>query len=292
MKLNDYYSIKNLYDEEYKMMKLQLIKNNSFSWKEKIIELSKKKPKCVNCKRNVGTIFSRKLDDNFNIILKAECGDKNKPCPLKIEIVIDGFIDYIPDTLNEYYQQINTLKNNIIIYKNNIVFGYINSNLQEMNKITKDLEHSIVYYNLLKNKLIDILDNPLENDELNTLHNQLYQLIDRNATLLNEYKKTNDNTFLKEIVETYIHTLTPLLLQIRNLKYKYITVDFNNNDQTFHFIGKKYNIPDLEHSDNENYIQIKSFVTGNTTTVKKTKKIKPVANNKTKKNNIVLDDDI
>ena len=292
MKLNDYYSIKNLYDEEYKMMKLQLIKNNSFSWKEKRIELSKKKPKCVNCKRNVGTIFSRKIDDNFNIILKAVCGDKDKPCPLHIEIQLDGYIDFIPDTLNDYYNQINTLKKSIILYKNNIVFGYIHSNLQDMNKITKDLEHSIVYYNLLKNKLIDIQDNPQENEELDSLHTQLYQLIDRNANLLNEYKKTNDNAFLKEIVETYIHTLTPLLLQIRNLKYKYITVDLNNNDQTFHFIGNKYNITHLEHSDNENYIQIKSFVTGNTTTVKKTKKIKPVANNKTKKNNIVLDDDI
>ena len=63
---NEYYKLKNKYENDYNKDKQKLIKNKTMSWKEKRNEFKQLKPKCINCKRPVGTIFSIKKSDNPN----------------------------------------------------------------------------------------------------------------------------------------------------------------------------------------------------------------------------------
>lgn len=291
-KLFEYYSIKRLYEEEYQLIKLNLIKNNNLSWKEKRIELTKKLVKCVNCKRNVGTIFSKTLnnegDDRF-LELRAKCGDRKDPCPLNIEIDIDRLTHFIPDTIHEMSIELNKLKNDIIKYKNNVIFGYINVNNEEIYKLKTDLKWTNDYLNFITNKMNNIDRNFEKEEKLNELYKQFYTQINSIKEWMKEYELNNDNKYILDSVEIYINGIEPLLKEIRNIKYKHMNVEIIDNK--FHLIQKKYDEDDLEEK-LDNYINVKSFIVGMGKNVKKndTKKVnrtkKNDENKKTRKNKI------
>ena len=62
--LNNYYQFKTLYETSYNKEKRDIINNKKLSWNEKRSEFQKLKKKCINCKRPVGTIFSRNFNDD------------------------------------------------------------------------------------------------------------------------------------------------------------------------------------------------------------------------------------
>jgi hypothetical protein len=73
-----------LYNEKDKN---KIIKDPTKSWKEKRIEFRRLKPKCITCKRPVGTRFTRTHDSKeMATILKAVCGSLSDPCDLHIEL--------------------------------------------------------------------------------------------------------------------------------------------------------------------------------------------------------------
>ena len=59
--VNEYYKLKNKYETEINNNKRRIINNKSLSNKEKRSEFQKLKPKCVNCHRPGGTIFSTRF---------------------------------------------------------------------------------------------------------------------------------------------------------------------------------------------------------------------------------------
>ena len=87
--INNFYKEKSKYESLLDKDKKSIIKNKGLSWKEKRVEYNKLKPKCVNCKRPVGSIFSV-THDNSNMqeirILRATCGDRVNPCNFNINI--------------------------------------------------------------------------------------------------------------------------------------------------------------------------------------------------------------
>ena len=87
--LNEYYKLKNKYESDFNKDKQKIIKNKGLSWKEKKSEFKQLKPKCINCKRPVGTIFSVKhlgKENDDSRELKAICGSLTEPCNLNITI--------------------------------------------------------------------------------------------------------------------------------------------------------------------------------------------------------------
>ena len=78
--LHEYYRLKQEYEIKWKKIKRR-IKNMNISKKEKRAQLKKKKVRCIQCKQPGGTLFTNK-----DGILKAICGNKEKPCKLHIEI--------------------------------------------------------------------------------------------------------------------------------------------------------------------------------------------------------------
>jgi poly(3-hydroxyalkanoate) synthetase len=57
IKMNEYYKLKNNYENTLNDLKKKIINNNQLSKKEKRQEFLTLKPKCINCKRHRGTII-------------------------------------------------------------------------------------------------------------------------------------------------------------------------------------------------------------------------------------------
>jgi hypothetical protein len=74
--LNNYYEFKTLYENSYNKEKRDIINNKKLSWNEKRSKFQKLKPKCINCKRPVGTLFSRKFTSDNSREFKTLSGDK------------------------------------------------------------------------------------------------------------------------------------------------------------------------------------------------------------------------
>jgi hypothetical protein len=101
------------------------------------IKKRKPRPKCVNCERPVGTIFTI-TDKQY----AAVCGDKSSPCNLDI-LIIKGHSVFYKNFIETGNMHIATEKQKIIQNKLNILFGYITDN--EGLKIMEDI---INEYNL------------------------------------------------------------------------------------------------------------------------------------------------
>ncbi len=94
--LNEYYKLKNKYELENMKNKKKIMNNTTLSNKEKRQEYVKLKPKCINCKRPGGTLFSVKsfpLDNEKETKeaykeFRAQCGILADPCNLNITIQI------------------------------------------------------------------------------------------------------------------------------------------------------------------------------------------------------------
>ena len=103
--------------------------NTKLSNREKRSEFLKLKPKCINCKRPGGTRFVTSFFDETDKEesyrqYKATCGIIADPCKLNITVQI-GKTDSLPNLLNTIQEEINDIKNNIIDYKNKLLFGFL-----------------------------------------------------------------------------------------------------------------------------------------------------------------------
>ena len=123
---NDYYKLKNMYENQIYKLKHSIIVNKSLSLKEKKQEFKELKPKCINCKRPVGTIFTNKMNNEKSFReLKAMCGSISEPCNLKIIIQVTETINIL-DNISDLELELQKHKNNIIDNKNKLLFGYLN----------------------------------------------------------------------------------------------------------------------------------------------------------------------
>jgi hypothetical protein len=291
--INEFYKLKDNYEKTYHDKYINpIIKSKDKSYKEKRVEFSKlPKPACINCKRNVGTIFLKKFNpddyiNNFNI----KCGDIKEPCPLNINI---NYAERQTFERNINIQQnaLNTIKKEIIIEKNNTIFGYINENyaLDIFNKLTEKLKDvsELAGYAIEKNILKN--NNPAKNELLGKKEDELNNIyLTHFKQLLLEYNTTNKDEILLDALKYYINEIIPMLKEIQTLKYDVNTIEYNSDKGIYNLIQKKNSLENLEL-----YIEdddkINSFIKGTKekekgkgktvkikeTKIKKTRKLKP-----------------
>jgi hypothetical protein len=89
--LNEYFKLKNKYETQIMANKKKIINKNFLSKREKKEEYKKLKPKCINCKRPGGTLFTSiyipETDTSESYReLSAVCGIISDPCNLNITI--------------------------------------------------------------------------------------------------------------------------------------------------------------------------------------------------------------
>jgi hypothetical protein len=64
--------------------------------------------------------------------------------------------------------------------------------------------------------------------------------------IFKDYKDENKPEYIKDMVELYITKIKPVAENIRNLKYIYTGIDYNEKDDTYSLIEKPYTINDME----------------------------------------------
>ena len=296
--LNNYYEFKTLYETSYKKEKRDIINNKKLSWNEKRSKFEKLKPKCINCKRPVGTLFSRKFtSDNsreFKTLL-AVCGDKVKPCKLNINLKLEN-VETLEDNIKDLDNSIEEDKNVIIKKKNELLFGYITteSAINIFEDLKTDLNDSYELKNFFLELLISKTDNEEKKKELKQLLAEFYVII---KNIGQDIKDANTDNNIQLIEDTIRNNYVDLLMskpgssdsppqigileKIRNLKYAYNNVEYDEDTNKFHLVQKKTTIQSLE---SPHDTEVVSYVFGVFETKSKTKKTgKKEIKNKTKK---------
>lgn len=280
--INEFYRMKSKYEDYvYSKYVSPLINNQTMSKKEKRqAYLKLPKPECINCKRNVGTIFSVK-EDNEELfrVFTAKCGDLAQPCPLNI-IINYSIREQIDRTIEQDLKEIDKIKLDIIKEKNNILFFSNDlasqTTMDNFNKLTEKLKNlsSVTGYFIEKNILIN--DNPVKRDLLKKSIDEFgKEMLLPFKNLISEFNEKGNEQIIGEAVRFYKEEMIPKLNEILNLKYDINMVEYDE-------ILKEYKLVQLPHSlqNNENFYQdddkVVSFVKGVKKSKSSTMKVKEI----------------
>lgn len=241
MAIDSYYNLKNKYEKNLLNEKRKIFKNINLTKKEKKYKINQIK-KCINCKKNGGTIFTNKKN-----ILKAKCGSIGEKCDLNIEIKKGTYYN-VNDLFIKYNKQFKNLIENILKLKLDYVFRYkdedeINENFSTLKKNIKNLEENL---NKIKEIYMNIINNENNKHKINLYNEKLVEEIKEINYLNNKFNEKDDNDYLMEIANKYKYTLIPLLNNIRNIKYKNNYVEYDDINDKYYLIQDLYTSIDLE----------------------------------------------
>jgi hypothetical protein len=249
---NEYYKLKNKYESDYNKDKQKIIKNKQMSWKEKRNEYKQLKPKCINCKRPVGTIFSIKHsgepNDDFRE-LKAICGSLSEPCTLNININA-GVTYNIMDHIKELEKDIENYKNEIIEYKNKLLFGYTKTEtaVENFDRIKEAINDTSFLLNINYEHMFDVVDNKITNESIAKLKEEVYILINEIKMSIKRFDSTGNVQFVRDSIDIYVNQMESKLKELSALKYKVNLVEFDESEGVYRLIQRKNGIADLEDS--------------------------------------------
>jgi len=173
------------------------------------------RPKCVNCKRPVGTIFKTRDDK-----LLAYCGDTKSPCPLKIEIY-KGNYESDDKVAAGAAKMLQETKEKIICQKMNVLFNYATED-ETVAKFKELIEDYNLYAHLHK------LDMDAREDKLFNVHkreiikSKMKKIGEIKASMnmhLDEYKEYGNRDELNAAMNVYIQEYMPEINNLRLLKY-------------------------------------------------------------------------
>ena len=235
--INEFYRLKDKYETGYNEKYVKPIVKSSKLKREKRVEFSRlPKPECINCKRNVGTIFTiinNSKESVRNFI--AKCGDISDPCPLDIQIDY-SVREQLYKVITSGSKEIDTLKLKIIKEKNNALFfnKQVISSFEEISSSLKEeAEHTgfAIETNILRN------DNPEK-------HLLIKKMIDEFGKgfvlpfkqMIHNYIDTNDELLLNEAVRFYVDEMIPKLKEIQVLKYEVNYVEYNSDENIYKLI--------------------------------------------------------
>ena len=248
---DDYYKLKDAYENSVGAQRFDVLKQKN-NKKKNVTEqdirkkLMKLKPKCINCQREGGTIFSSAFDEKeLSRVLTAKCGVATNPCSLNIKILA-GSHELVQDILKHDEGELEMIKQRIIDEKNKLLFGYMKSeevveNFDQLKKQINDYSSSIEYYTKI---FYDKVDNKADKQELNKLMADSYKSIQKIKDFLNgeEYEDLN----VISAVKVYVEQLKPQMDKIMKLKYKQSIVWYDEDEATYHLIQSPQTIGSLE----------------------------------------------
>jgi hypothetical protein len=244
--LDQYYRYKDKYESNVKKEKNQIIKLEGLSWREKRAEYMKIKPKCINCRRPVGSIFStKKQDDGRHLI--ALCGDRKQPCPFNININL-GLVQNIQENLRNDETELNEYKHKVIIDKNDLLFGYITAEeaVSKFDKLKEQVSEFTKIYEFTLQTYLNVVDNEEKKAELEKQQLEFYNNLDNFNLMINQYNSTQNTQLVVDAVELYTNSIQPRANEIMNKKYVYNGVEYNEDDNTFHLIQLSITNENLE----------------------------------------------
>lgn len=229
--MNEYYKLKAKYESDYQEKYIKpILKANDKSKREKRLEYQKlPKPECINCKRNVGSIFTIKKEaEEYTRRFTAKCGDLRNPCPLNIMFDYT-FRSELSQELLDADKDINDIKNKIIIDKNNMMFGYVpqNTAIANFNVDTSELKSITEGAGYIMEINIQLNDNPVKTDLIKKNEDKLgIEFLLPFKEMIKTFDQTGNTEIMNKAVKFYVDEIVPLTTTIRTLKYEVCYVDF------------------------------------------------------------------
>lgn len=213
--LNEYFKMKQQYEEKTLKAKRDAYALGKTK-KEKRRLVLEVKPKCVHCKRPVGTLFSLK-ENKYTAI----CGDRGEPCLLNIKIYKGSTMNF-EEVLYLYKDEVEDLKDDIIKQKLDTIFNYLSEkeSIEQFKKNITQYNYQSSEYNELLAKYDEYYKNPVSKEMILKKTEDIYRLIGAIRELLEEYERTDNKEVLKRIVEIENQELYPETHNLRMLKYK------------------------------------------------------------------------
>lgn len=251
--LNEYFRLKEKFENEMNVNKRKIMNNPTLSKREKRSEYLKLMPKCVNCRRpsKKGTIFSvtfHPSDEKTDAYrtFKIICGNLADPCNLNIEINL-GVVEHLDKMIENIRKEISETKNVIINDKNKLLFGLMTTetaleNFDTNKSYITDLTSIYESYLDQWNKKID---NPDKKAELDDSFILLYQNIDKIKECIQKMNENNDTQFAVDAASIYYTTVQPLMNKIRQLKYGENIVFNDDTNDTCRLIQNQISLQDM-----------------------------------------------
>ncbi len=248
--IEEFYKLKHEYETAYYNQVLYPIISSKKSTKEKRRAYEKaRKPKCINCQRPVGTLFTITYNnDLYEKYFKAKCGSNMDPCILDINIK-KSIVENIEDIINNDNKDINKHKENIIKAKNNLLFGYIKKqeSFETFEKITEELNEYVKFSILITNKYIERVENPDKEKDLIKKQTEINLYVKEFRDMCEEIKKNSNNSLIKTALDFYLNQMVPLINEITKLKYDIKFVEYDSDEDTYKLIEKKNKISKYEY---------------------------------------------
>jgi hypothetical protein len=255
--INEFYKLKNNYETEIYKKKKIIINNITLSSKEKKNEFKKLKPKCINCKRAGGTLFSVKMHSGKEEFreFRAVCGVIADPCNLNITIQT-GKYELLQVVLKDIEKEIQDNKKNIIDDKNRLLFGLMTTEtvLQKFEDVKGYIANLSALLETYLDEYNSITDNIEKKTELTENIIKSYFYIDGIKEAIAKFNKENNSQYIRDIANIYVTNLKPLLNKILNLKYKENSIHYDENTNTYNLIQNQYTIQSLEFTDFTNKV--------------------------------------
>ena len=247
--LNDFYKLKSKYEGINAKNRKTIINNLQLSKKEKQREFQRLKPKCINCKRPGGTLFTNTIADPKQTIrrLSAVCGVQESPCNLKIVIDVSPYY-LLNAILTDEEQDIKGYKNQIIALKNSILFGYstLENIMPQFDDYKKMISDSMEIYSSYLEEYSSVVDSKSVKEEATRTKLEIQLFISSIKEAIHEFNKTTDEQFIIDATNIYIDKLVPLMTALMSLQYKENLVRYDDDDQVYRLIQRAYSIKDLE----------------------------------------------
>ena len=241
-----FYKLKGIYQKEVDKKKYKIMHTDGLSMSEKRDLFLSQKFKCVNCKRQVNTIF--KIDGNR---LKALCGASvdssgETPCSLNIDIV-KGKTQLLTSYTQELQKKYKDFIDKIMKVKYNLLFSQITEDeaIAEFEKQKNEYDENAILYNVMHSKLLTVTELLDKQEDINITDLQIFEIIKEMNRMTDDGISSSNPQFFKDSVDLYISKLLEVLKKNQELKYSYQNIEKEPND-TFRLIQKPYILSDLE----------------------------------------------
>jgi hypothetical protein len=153
--------------------------------------------------------------------------------------------EYAVKLLSENFEK---LKTSIIRTKLDLLFNYIDesSAVKNFEEKRKELNEAGEMYNFFLTDTLLITDNPTKFNNIETSTTRLYLHIQELQILMKDFNTEQKEELINDAVELYKSKILPTADRIRNLKYAYNAVEYDEDNNTYHLIQNPYTIVQLE----------------------------------------------
>lgn len=241
--MSDFYKLEKKYSKNLAKIKKKISESTELSRKQKREKIQALRPKCVNCKKPVGTIFEIKRD-----YLRAICGANNpniakegyKPCNLDINIKKPELVN-LEDIILKIRKEKEALMEKIALDKIKLLYTSSDKNLEletveqiEQMKL-KHREKSSLLENYIKQHL-SLMENKKMTKELFL---KVFSITKEIIALI-EDKRT------KDAVELYIDSYIPAIKNETSNKYQEQYIEEVENNYYLHQVSKDEALTNLD----------------------------------------------